>query len=140
MAAHESLVQTHDIKTSTDRSFGLVFAAVFALVGVWPLFAGRSMREWAFIVAGAFFVVALTRPVLLRQLNKLWTRFGFLLQKITNPIVMGVLFYVLVTPVALVLRVLGKDPLKRSFDKQAKSYWVKHQTLGTPKQTMRNQF
>ncbi len=129
-----------ELNGSSDRSFGLVFAAVFLAGGLWPLLRGGTPRVWALVVAGAFLIASLARPSLLAPLNRLWTRFGLLLNKVTTPIVMGVLFYLVVTPTGLLMRLFGKDPLRLSRDQEADSYWIKREPPGPSPETMTNQF
>ena len=137
---HEDYGRTEVLKLGSERAFGVVFAAVFAAIGLWPLVAGGAVRAWALGVGVAFFVVALARPALLRPLNRLWFRFGLLLNRIVNPLVMGLLFFLTVTPIGLVMRALGKDPLRLRFDRGARSYWIERQPPGPAPETMRQQF
>jgi hypothetical protein len=125
---------------SSDRSFGLIFAGalvVFPLIAWWR---GRELRLWPFGVAAVFLVVALLRPSWLAPLNRVWTRFGMLLGRVTNPMMMGLIFFLVVTPVALVLRFRGKDPLRLKRDSAAQSYWLPRQPPGPAPETMTNQF
>ncbi len=124
----------------SERSFGLVFAVVFALVCLLPLKDGAEPRLWAGLVAAAFAVVSLAAPKLLKPLNKIWFLFGLLLHKIVSPLVMGLLFFVTVTPIALIMRALGKDPLKLRRDPAAASYWIARQPPGPEPESMRRQF
>lgn len=137
---HESFERDQTVKGSSDRSFGLVFAAVFTILGFSPLFHGGTLRIWSVVVAAVFLAVALIYPRLLAPLNRLWLKFGLLLHKITNPIIMGAVFFLAVLPTALVLRMLGKDPLRRKLDKSAPSYWILRQPPGPPPDSMKNQF
>ena len=109
---------------SSDRSFGLVFAAFFALIGLKPVLKHAPMHRWSIILSSLFFIVSFARPHILAPLNKAWTAFGHLLSKVTNPIVMGIVFFVLITPLSLIFRLLGKDPLGLSLEKQADTYWI----------------
>jgi len=130
-----------EIKVGSERSFGFVFAAVFGIVGLWPAVSGDGqVRLWSLGVAAAFIIVALARPIVLRPLNILWFKFGILLGKIIGPIVMALLFFVAVTPVALVMRLLGKDPLRKKPDPEAETYWLKRSQEEMPMGTMKNQF
>jgi hypothetical protein len=140
MTTHEDLKREIEVHGSSDRSFGLVFAAVFLAIGLWPLVRGGTLRAWAPAVAVAFLVAALARPSLLAPLNRLWTRFGLLLGKVTTPIVMGILFYLVVTPTGLLMRLFGKDPLRLSRDPEAGSYWIQREPPGPSPETMSNQF
>ncbi len=139
-ALHESLTRDEAVKTSSDRAFGVVFTVVFLIIGLWPLLGGATPRVWALAVAAVFLVAALIRPGVLAPLNRLWTKLGLLLHKITNPIIMGLVFFLAVTPTALVMMALGKDPLRRKIDKTAASYWIRRDPPGPAPETMKNQF
>lgn len=131
------------VKGSSDRVFGLVFTAFFSIIGVWPLLRGFgdiTTRLWSFIIAAAFLTTSLVYPKALHSLNKAWTRFGLLLQKITHPIIMGIVFFFLITPISMFFRLKGRDALKRRFDKDAKSYWIKRDDKTEHSENMKNQF
>ena len=124
----------------SDSGFGFVFAALFAVIGG-ALWAGRgSFAAWPFAVSGAFLAAAVFRPRLLGPLNRAWFRFGLLLSRIVSPVVLALLFYAVVTPTGLVMRLLGKDPLRLRFDRQADSYWIRRNPPGPRPAAMRNQF
>lgn len=140
-STHEIYESTEAPKGSSDRSFGLVFVGVFALVGIWPAVVGTSgFRIWALVVAGALLIVSLTVPACLAPANKAWTRFGLLLHHVVNPLVMGLLFFLTVTPTALIIRALGKDPLRREFDPDARTYWIDRTPHGPSPESMTEQF
>lgn len=139
-ATHERLIREETVRGSSDRSFGLVFTAVFAVIGLWPLLGGGGIRIWSLAIALAFLATASLRPMLLVPLNRLWTEFGLLLHHVVNPIIMALLFYLVVTPTGLVMRALGKDLLRLRFDRQAKSYWIERQPPGPTPEAMRDQF
>ena len=145
---HETLTHGNAVQTGSDRSFGYVFAAVFALIGGWPAlrfgwpphFDPGLVRWWAVAIAGLFLAAALIRPALLHPLNRLWHRFGLLLSKIVTPVVMGILFVLTVLPVAIIMRLRGRDLLRLKFDREAKSYWIMREPPGPPGDTMKNQY
>jgi uncharacterized integral membrane protein len=139
-AVHETITRDEEIKGSSDRAFGVVFTIVFTAVGLWPLLSDGSPRIWALIVAGLILAAALMVPAILAPLNRQWTRFSLLLHKITNPIIMGLVFFVTVTPTALIMKMMGKDPLNRKIDRNAKSYWIHRAPPGPAPETMKNQF
>ena len=139
-ALHEDFGRSDGVKVGSERAFGLVFAAVFALIGLFPLWNGAPVRLWALVVAAGFAAAAALIPRSLRPLNLLWFRFGMLLHKVVSPIVMGLLFYATVTPTALLMRLFGKDPLRLRFDRSAKSYWIARVPPGPAPDTMRYQF
>src|SRR5215470_6670348 len=109
---HESFDRDQVVGRSSDRSFGLVFTAVFLAIAILPWIFGRGLRAWSLGVAAAFGIFALLAPGVLAPLNKLWHQFGLLLHRIVSPIVLGVMFFVVITPIGLLLRALGKDPLR----------------------------
>jgi len=137
---HETLTREHTAKASSDRSFGIVFAIVFCVIGFWPALDGGSVRVWSLILAAALAVVAGVRPRLLAVPNRLWLKFGALLHQIVSPVVMGLIFFAAVMPVGLIMRLLGKDPLGLGFDRGAKTYWVLRDPPGPDPKSMRNQF
>ena len=129
------------IRGSSDRAFGYVFAAVFAIVAAWPVVFGEGgLRWWAVAVAGVFLVLALMLPRVLAPLNRLWLRFGLLLHRVVNPLVMGLLFFLVLTPMGLIARACGKDFLRLRRDPGAASYWLPRQPPGPAPDGMRNQF
>lgn len=136
--SHESFVARSEVKVGSDRGFGYVFAVVFALIALWPLTGDGGVRLWAMVISGGFIAVALIKPVLLKPLNRLWFRFGMLLHRIINPIIMGLLFYVTIMPIGLIMRLFGKDFLRLRIDKSAESYWIKREPIQPD--SMRNQF
>ncbi len=140
VATHERLVREEEIRGSSNRVFGLVFAAVFTMIGLWPLVQVAGVRLWALAVAVVFLATAVIRPAFLTPLNRLWTRFGLLLHAVVNPVVMGLLFYLMITPTAYVMRWLGKDHLNLRWDPAAKSYWIERRPPGPAPESMKNQF
>jgi len=137
---HEDFEQREAVKTSPDRSFGIVFTVVFCIVGAAPLIGGGGIFWWAVGIAGMFLALSLIRPRTLAPLNRLWTKFGLLLHHIVNPIVMGFLFFLVVTPIGLLMRALGKRPLNLEFDREAKSYWIEREPPGPEPESMKQQF
>jgi Saxitoxin biosynthesis operon protein SxtJ len=125
---------------SSNRAFGLVFSAIFLLIALGPLLVGRSVHTWSLVAAGMFGVVALIMPAVLAPLNRLWTRFGLLLHKIVSPLVLGIMFFLVITPMGLVMRVLGKDPLRLRRDPGAPTYWIERTPPGPPPETFVDQF
>jgi len=132
--------ETHsniEVKSGSARGFGLTFAAVFATVGVYPVFWGGEFRWWCLAIAAGFLLVALARPRLLDIPNRWWFRFGMLLGGIVAPVVMGAVYLLAVTPFALGLRALGKRPLDLDFDPAVETYWIRREDEPS---SMRNQF
>jgi hypothetical protein len=136
----ESFERDEPTHGSSDRSFGLVFTGLFLVIALAPVLHDRPVRIWSLAVAAAFLGVALGRPSLLAPLNRLWTRFGLLLHRVVNPIVMGAIFYLAITPFGVAMRLVGKDPLRRRFDRAAASYWIDRAPPGPSPQSMSNQF
>jgi hypothetical protein len=134
------LKQNLPIKTSSNRSFGIVFTCFFLLVALLPLLHHHIIRWWALILAACFFVVALIVPKILRPLNYLWTRFSILLSKITTPIVMGIIFFAVLTPMSLCRRLFKRLPLTLEPDPKQPSYWITREPPGFNAQGMKNQF
>jgi hypothetical protein len=139
-AIHESFARDEGIQSSSDRVFGLVMAGVLFVLALLPLLRGRGMRWWSLAAAVAFLLSALLFPRVLRRLNWLWLKVGLVLHAIVNPVVMGLLFYLTVTPIGLLLRWLGKDLLRLHFDKTADTYWVERRPPGPTPDTMPRQF
>ena len=113
------------IKISSNRSFGLVFFVVFLIVALWPLKSGEDIRIWSLALSIIFFSLGILNSKLLTPLNKLWFKFGILLGSIVSPIVMGIGFFLVVTPTSIIMRLLGKDLLKKNKIKSASTYWIK---------------
>jgi hypothetical protein len=137
---HESFDRKDPVSSSSNRGFGLVFAVVFTIIGLWPWLFGGQVRIWSLVVGAAFLVVAWLWPAALAPLNRVWTRFGMLLHRIVSPVVLGVMFFVVVTPTGLLMRALGKDPLRLRLDRNAGSYWIDRQPPGPAPDTLNNQF
>ena len=137
---HEDFSRQEEVKPSSDRNFGLVMAAFFSLVALWPLVRAESVRWWALGAALVFVLLTLLWRAPLAPLNKMWMKLGALLYLIVSPIVMALLFYLTVTPLALLMRVLGKDPLRLRRDPNAASYWIERTPPGPMPESMKNQF
>ena len=125
-----------DIKISTNKSFGLVFFVVFFLISVYPLLNAENIRFWSLIVAIIFLTLGLLNSKILTPLNKIWFKFGLLLGSIVSPIVMSIIFFFVVTPISLIMRILGKDILNLKWN-NSNSYWIEK---SGPKSKMKNQF
>jgi predicted membrane metal-binding protein len=139
---HEDFTRKETVQGSSDRSFGYVMAAFFALVALFPLLHGplSSIRWWALVVAAAFLALALLWTAPLRPLNRAWLKLGLLLSKIVSPIVMMLLFYATVTPVGVLMRWTGKDPLRLRRNAAAASYWIPREPPGPAPDSMKQQF
>jgi len=128
------------LRQSSDRTFGLVFATLFFVVAALPLLRDAPWRTWSLIVALVLLGISLFAPRLLAPLNLIWTRFGLLLNRIVSPVVLGVLFYGVVMPTGLLMRLFGKDPLRLKFNPQARSYWIERTPPGPDAASLKNQF
>ena len=125
-----------DIKIGSNRSFGIVFFVVFLIIATYPLINGDELRLWSLIISIVFLFLGLVNSKVLNPLNKLWFKFGIFLGKIISPLVMGIIFFLVVTPIGLLMRLLNKDLLNLRF-KNNSSYWIEKTE---PKSKMKNQF
>ena len=125
-----------DIKISSNRSFGIVFFIVFILIAFYPLINQGEIRIWSVFISLLFLILGMINSKILTPLNKVWFKFGIFLGKIISPIVMGLIFFLVVTPIAVLMRMLKKDLLNLKFNKN-NSYWIEKTD---PKSSMKNQF
>ena len=125
-----------EIKIGSNKSFGIVFFIVFLLIAIYPLINNGELRIWSLVVAIIFFILGLVNSKVLTPLNKLWFKFGLLLGKIVSPLIMGIIFFFVVTPTAFIMRIIGKDILNLKFNNK-KTYWIEKTD---PKSKMKNQF
>ena len=125
-----------DAKISSNRSFGIIFFLVFLIIAIYPLINGGEIRKWSLIISVIFLILGLLNSKILNPLNKLWFKFGIILGKIISPLVMGIIFFLVVTPIGLLMRLLNKDLLNLKFNNNS-SYWI--EKTG-PKSKMKNQF
>ena len=124
------------IKISSNRSFGIVFFLFFLIVALWPLINKADIRLWSLVISIIFLILGVINSKILTPINKLWFKFGLFLGKIISPIVMGIIFFIVVTPTAIILKLFKKDVLSLKKNK-SNSYWVKKADYKT---SMRNQF
>tara|TARA_B110000027_G_scaffold84484_1_gene89678 strand:+ start:367 stop:747 length:381 start_codon:yes stop_codon:yes gene_type:complete len=124
------------IELPSNRNFGIVFFTVFLLISLWPLLNEGELRLWSLIIALVFFILGVFNSKILTLPNKLWMKFGLLLGSIVSPIVMGIIFFMVVTPTALILRLFGKDILMKKKNNDS-SYWIKKNNINN---SMKNQF
>jgi hypothetical protein len=125
---------------SSDRLFGVIFAILFAAIALAPLRRGAPIRAWMAVIATLWLAVALLRPAALAPLNKLWQRFGAMLQTVTNPIVMAILFASTIVPFGFIMRLFGRDALKLQRSPGLETYWIARNPPGPPPQSMKDQF
>ena len=126
-----------EINIGSNKSFGIVFFIVFFIIALFPLINNSEIRVWAVIISLIFLILGLINSKILTPLNKAWFKFGIFLGKIISPIIMGVIFFLVVTPIGLFMRLLGKDVLNLKLNKKKGSYWI--EKVG-PKSKMKNQF
>ena len=130
------MVQTENIKLGSNRSFGIVFFVVFLLISLYPLLNNDNVKIWSLIISLIFLTLGLLNSKFLSPLNKIWFKFGLFLGKLISPIIMGIIFFLVVTPIGLLMRMLRKDLLNLKFNTK-KSYWIKKDGF---KSKMKNQF
>jgi hypothetical protein len=137
---HESFDRPEPLQQSSNRTFGFVFAAAFFVIGILPWVLRGAPRLWSLALSAAFLAIAWLFPAVLAPLNRAWARFGLLLHRLVSPIVLGVMFFLVITPMGLIMRALGKNPLRLRFDPAARSYWLPRQPPGPAPDTLNNQF
>ena len=125
-----------EIKISSNRSFGTVFFIVFLLIALYPLLKGNDLRIWSLVISFIFLALGLINSKILTPLNRLWFKFGLLLGKFISPLIMGIIFFIVVTPTGIIMRLFKKDLLNLKYNKK-ESYWI---NKSGPKSKMKNQF
>ena len=125
-----------EIKISSNRSFGLVFFIVFLLIALYPLLKDNHLRIWSLVISFIFLILGLINSKILTPLNRLWFKFGLLLGKFISPLIMGIIFFIVVTPIGIIMRLLKKDLLNLKYNKK-ETYWI---DKSGPKSKMKNQF
>jgi len=125
-----------EIKISSNRSFGIVFFIVFLLIALYPLLKGNDLRIWSLVISFIFLILGLINSKILTPLNRLWFKFGLLLGKFISPLIMGIIFFIVVTPIGIIMRLLKKDLLNLKYNKK-ETYWI---DKSGPKSKMKNQF
>ena len=123
-------------KLPSNRNFGIVFFVVFLLIALYPIINNQNVRIWSLIIASIFFILGIINSNLLNPLNKVWFKFGLLLGKFISPLVMGIIFFLVVTPTGLIMRLFRKDLLNLKYNENS-TYWVEK---NEPKSEMKNQF
>ena len=124
------------IKTSSNKSFGIVFFIVFLIIALYPMIKDGDIRLWSLILSLIFLILGLINSIILTPLNRLWFKFGIFLGKIVSPIILGIIFFLVVTPTGVLLRLFGKDVINLKCNKN-NSYWIKKTG---PKSKMKDQF
>ena len=129
-------MKNNEIKISSNKSFGVVFFIVFFLFGIWPALKGNDVRYWSILLSLIFLILGLLNSKLLSPLNRLWFKFGIILGNFIAPIIMGLVFFLVVTPIGLIMKLLGKDLINLKKNKD-KTYWIEKKEI---KSSMKNQF
>ena len=131
-----NIMKNNEIKISSNKSFGIVFAIVFFLIALWPIINSNDIRIWSLIVSIIFLILGLMNSSILTPINKIWFRLGILLGNFIAPIVMGIIFFFVVTPIGLIMRLLGRDLIKLKKNNE-NSYWIEKKDAES---SMRKQF
>ena len=118
-----NIMKNNEIKISSNKSFGIVFAIVFFLIALWPIIKSDDIRIWSLIVSIIFLILGIMNSSILTPLNKIWFRFGIFLGNLIAPVVMGIIFFFVVTPIGLIMRLLGRDLIKLKKNNE-NSYWI----------------
>ncbi len=126
-----------EIKTGSNKSFGIVFFVIFIIIALWPLLKDENIRVWSIIVSITFLTLGLLNSKILTPLNKLWMRLGILLGAIVSPIVMGVVYFGVITPIGLIMKLFGKDVLNLKIDTNKNTYWTSKKKIPSK---MKDQF
>ena len=145
ISTHEKFSHRDEVKGGSDRGFGLTVGGILAAIAIVNMLLSEEGRLGWFmptlLAAGvALVVLGIVAPTRLAPLNRAWTALSLILFKIVNPLVLGIMFFLVVLPIGLLMRLFGKDPLRLKFDREAPTYWIDKEPLGPAKETMRNQF
>ncbi len=138
--SHETLYRYHRPEGPSDRSFGLVFSAAFLFIALLPVCSGGAVRYWPLLAAVVLFGVSCVEPSPLSAPNKVWTAFGDLLHRVVSPVVLAILFFAVIVPYGVVMKVFRKDPLRLRRDSGADSYWVRRGADTSANKGMSHQF
>ncbi len=125
-----------DIKIGSNRSFGVVFFVVFLLIGLWPILKGNEIRIWSIVISLIFFILGILNSKILTPFNKVWFRFGIFLGNFISPIIMGIVFFLVVTPTGLIMKLFRKDLINLKKNNRS-TYWIEKKDI---KSSMKNQF
>ena len=127
----------YEIKISTEKNFGIVFSIFFLIVSFYPLIYQKNINYWTLAISFIFLILGIFFPKILKIPNYLWFKFGIFLGSIISPIIMGLVFFLTVTPTGIIMRMMGKDILKQKIDKKNNTYWINSEPKN---QSMKNQF
>ena len=126
----------NDVKIGSNKSFGIVFSVVFFIIAIFPILNNDNIRVWSLVISLIFLVLGLINSKLLSPLNKIWFKFGLILSKVVSPVIMGIIFFLVVTPIGILMRILKKDLLNLKYNNK-NTYWIKKKESES---TMKNQF
>jgi len=129
-------LKNNKIKIGSNRSFGIVFSIVFLIIAIWPLLSGKEISYWLLIISVVFLILGLIKSKILTPLNKIWFKIGILLGNIVSPVVLGVIFFLVVTPTSIIMKILRKDLLNLKKNNN-NSYWIEKNNQHN---RMKNQF
>ncbi len=137
---HENFAEHAPSGGGSNRSFGIVLSVAFLLLAIFPLSSSAPLSALAFGISTILSVTALASPARLAPFNRLWTKLGLVLHRIVSPVMLGIIFFLVVTPTGLLMRLTGKDLLRRKFDRASKSYWIERDPAGPSAESLKNQF
>ena len=137
---HERISAADEVKASSNRQFGIVIGAACGVIALLPVIGGEMPAWWVLIVAAVLVAAALIVPDILGPFNRIWTKFGLLLHMVTSPVIMGLMFFLVISPIGLLLRLFNKDVLRLRCDSAAASYWIERRPPGPEPKTMSDQF
>ncbi len=137
---HDNPDENEGPNSSSDRSFGIVMSAACVVIALYPLVSANTPYWWLLAIGAGFLLLAAAKPEALAPLNHVWTRFGLLLGKIGNPIVLGLMYFIIISPIAIGMKLAGRDPLRRKFDPGLETYWQDRDPAGPTPESMRNQY
>ena len=129
-----------DLKLPSNRSFGFVMSAAFAIFALYPIFLIGTPNWWLLGIGAVFLLLTIVKPDSLAILNRIWTRLGLLMAKFANPVVLGLMYFLIVSPIAIGMKLAGRDPLIRKFEPNSTTYWQIKTPAGPEPETMKNQF
>lgn len=135
---HESTLPTPELPS--NRSVGVTFTVFFLLLALFPLMRGGTVHIWAVIVSGLFGLISLVAPQWLTLLTKYWMGLANILHRIVNPVILGIIFFLVVAPIGSLMRLSGKDPLRLKLDPDAQTYWQERQPPGPASESLLDQF
>ena len=129
-------MKNNKIKIGSNKSFGIVFSIVFLVIAFWPMLNGNEINYWSLAISITFLILGWANSKILTPLNKIWFKFGILLGNVVSPIIMGIIFFLIVTPTSIIMKILGKDLLNLKKNNN-NSYWIEKNNQNSK---MKNQY